>query len=322
MPLSLLSFALWRGIGRLWRGMGGGRPPRRQHGRLGFHQPRDTQYGFSPVPPAIPRRATPSPANGFFTNHETRNTNHGLYAFLPTFSHDFPAFPTISRPPPPPWERVRRAVRSLLSCALWRGIGRLWRGMGGGRPPRRQHGRLGFHQPRDTQHGFSLSLRRLQGEQPQARPTGFSRITRHETRITAFMPLSLLSFALWCGIGRLWRGMGGRRPPRRQHGLLGFHQPRITQHVFPLSSGDSKESNPKPGQRVFHESRNTKHESRPLCLSSPRFPTISRHFPLFFGTPPPPGADVRAPSAAKLPPPTGDLLTRAAKPRGHDFTLP
>ena len=33
-----------------------------------------------------------------------------------------------------------RAARSLLSCALWRGMGRLWRGMGGHRPPHRQHG--------------------------------------------------------------------------------------------------------------------------------------------------------------------------------------
>ena len=85
-------------------------------------------------------------------------------------------------------------------------------GMGGRRPPRRQHGLLGFHQPRDTQHGFSLFLRRLQGEQPQARPTGFSRIT--------------------------------------SHGLYAF------------------------------------------------LPTTSRHFPLFFGYPPSPGAGVRSPSAA------------------------
>ncbi len=30
---------------------------------------------------------------------------------------------------------------------------------------------------------------------------------------------SPLSCALWRGMGRLWRGMGGRRPPRWQHGL-------------------------------------------------------------------------------------------------------
>ena len=36
-----------------------------------------------------------------------------------------------------------------------------------------------------------------------------------------------------------------------------FHETRDTQHIFPLPSGDFKESNPKPGQRVFHESRDT-----------------------------------------------------------------
>ena len=56
----------------------------------------------------------------------------------------------------------RRAARSLLSCAWWSGMGRLWRGMGGmGRPeplsahrPRRQHGLGGFHESRDTKRGF------------------------------------------------------------------------------------------------------------------------------------------------------------------------
>ena len=127
---------------------------------------------------------------------------------------------------------------------------------------------------------------------------------------------SLLSCALWRGMGRLWRGMGGRRPPRRQHGLLGFHRPRDTQHVFPLPSGDSKEINPKPDQRVFHESRDTNHETRITrhgffsnrgfpTRDFPRFPTISRHFP----APPPPSAVLaRLPGARRqpqLPPPSG-----------------
>ena len=138
---------------------------------------------------------------------------------------------------------------------------------------------------------------------------------------------SLLSCALWSGMGRLWRGMGGRRPPRRQHGLLGFHQPRDTQHGFPLPSGDSKESNPKPDQRVstnhesrdtnhgfygFHESRDTKHESRLFFesrLPYPRFPTISHHFPAFPGPPPPPSAVLARLLGARrqpqLPPPSG-----------------
>ena len=68
----------------------------------GFHEPRITKRGFPHVPAAIPRTATPSPTNRFFTKHETRDTNHGFYAFLPTISQHFPAIPGNIRPPPPP----------------------------------------------------------------------------------------------------------------------------------------------------------------------------------------------------------------------------
>ena len=89
--------------------------PRRQHGFYVFHETRITAFttayfpieqgkqaqqmppmsdgrtaylGFGvtrhetrvfPVPLATPRRATPSPTNGFFTNHETRITKHGFH---------------------------------------------------------------------------------------------------------------------------------------------------------------------------------------------------------------------------------------------------
>ena len=57
---------------------------------------------------------------------------------------------------------------------------------------------------------------------------------------------SLLSCALWRGMGRLWRGMGGMgRPeplsahrPHQQQGLSGFNETRITRHetrLFPES---------------------------------------------------------------------------------------
>ncbi len=99
---------------------------------------------------------------------------------------------------------------------------------------------------------------------------------------------------------------------------------RTTQHGFPCPCGDSKESNHKPGQRVFlasritafsafpahrpsgispganqapptmvftrHESRDTNHGFYALHESQlpyPRFPTISRHFPPFPGPPTP-----------------------------------
>ena len=88
-----------------------------RHGRPASPAPATRPVGFSPatrhatwffpVPPATPRRATPSPANRFFTSHESRITSHGLYAFFPTISHDFPAFPAILRIPPSPGAGVR-----------------------------------------------------------------------------------------------------------------------------------------------------------------------------------------------------------------------
>ena len=56
-------------------------------------------------------------------------------------------------------------------------------------------------------------------EANQAPRPCFSRDTNHETRNTAFLLFSLLSCALWRGMGRLWRGMGGHHPPHRQNGL-------------------------------------------------------------------------------------------------------
>ena len=100
----------------------------------------------------------------------------------------------------------RRAARSLLSCALWRGMGRLWRGMGGmGRPeplsahrPHQQQGLSGFHGSRDTRHGYCQARRASRREfrgfhyplvtSHYPRLLCFSRDTKHESRITAFMP--------------------------------------------------------------------------------------------------------------------------------------
>ena len=66
-----------------------------------------------------------------------------------------------------------RAARSLLSCALWRGMGRLWCGMGGGRPPHRQHGL-----------SCSPAVRYFFWSEPGPPTMVF---TKHETRITAFV---------------------------------------------------------------------------------------------------------------------------------------
>ena len=125
----------------------------------------------------------------------------------------------------------RRAARSLLSCALWRGMGRLWRG----------------------RHGAPRAAVRAPAA-PATGPFGFSRNTRPESRLFCFpvhdcshcsaknivlrqcprAARSLLSCALWRGMGRLWRGMGGMgRPeplfahhPHQQHDHSGFHETR------------------------------------------------------------------------------------------------
>ena len=193
-----------------------------RHGRRPSPAPATRPVGFAPaarlatrffpVPPATPRRATPSPAYGFFTNHETRNTNHGLYAFVAAF----------------------------LRVVARHGAARARHGRPSSPAPAARP--IGFSPATNHATCFPPALRRLQGEQPQAPANGF--FTNHETRDT-------------------------------KHGFYGFHQPRDTQHVFPLPSGDSKQSNPKPGQRVFHETRDTNHGLYAFL------PTISHDFPAF-----------------------------------------
>ena len=206
---SLLSCALWSGMARLWRGMGGRRPPRWQHG---LSCSPAVRYFFW---------SEPGPPTMVFTKHETRITafmlftNHSFpthdFPPFPTISRHFPAFPGISRPPPPPLRRssvhapsaflgqppgAAAPARSLLSCALWRGMGRLWRGMGGmGRPeplsahrPHQQQGLSGFHATRDPRPGY-CQARRAGCPLGRREFQGFheTRITKHESRL--FSPM-------------------------------------------------------------------------------------------------------------------------------------
>ncbi len=76
---------------------------------------------------------------------------------------------------------------------------------------------------------------------------------------------SLLSCALWRGMGRLWRGMGGMgRPeplsahrPHQQQGLSGIHETRDA----------GSPGAPRRPARIPRFSRNTRPESRLLCFS-------------------------------------------------------
>ncbi len=233
----------------------------------------------------------------------------------------------------------RRSARSLLPCALWRGMGRLWRGMGDpsrcfsvhdcsplftivrhcsaknitSEPvsplrPHRQRGLYGFHETRNTRH--------------ESRHLCFSRITRHETRnVSPFgspwerkrhitknlrpATVSLRPFAWPCAVSRGYGAAWAAAVPHTGNTacwVFTSHESRNM--VFPCPCRDSKDSNPKPDQQVFHETRNTafmlprntNHESRPLCFPThhfPAFPGNSRHY----SAPPPPNRSrVRPPS--------------------------
>ncbi len=225
------------------------------------------------------RRPSPAPSTpatrpvrfSRITNHETRNT-----AFMLFTKHESRLF----WPP-------GRCFPARHGAAMARH----------GRPPSPAPTTrpVGFSPATNHATCFSPVLRRLQGEQPQARPTGFSRNTNHETRNTAFMLLSLLSCALRRGIGRLWCGMGGRRPPRRQHGLLAFHQHESRNMFFPCPPATPRRAAPSPAYGVFtkHESRDTNHGFYAFL------PTISHNFPRFpvISRPPPTRSRVRVPSA-------------------------
>ena len=186
---SPLSCALWRGMGRLWRGMGGRRPPRRQHGLLGIHQPRDTQHGF-PLSSGDFKESNRKPGQQVFTKHERR-----LFSPCMRKGH------TVRNHRPD--RRARRPVTAFLRVVERHGAAMARHG----RPPSPAPATrpAGFSPATGHATWFSPSLRRLQGEQPQARPTGFhesrvtrhesrllwfSRITKHETRITAFFRIT------------------------------------------------------------------------------------------------------------------------------------
>ena len=199
-----------------------------RHGQPPSPAPATRPVGFSPamrhatwvfpIPPATPRRTAPSPVNRFFTNHESRDTNHGLYAFLPTISHDFPAFPAIIRPPSPqsrcPRAVRRRSRRLRAASAAVDAKGRTAPDSTAKTPlicvgscpfvvnePMLRKGRVRycFDPKNDSLHvsprGEAKWVRGSSGrgasraEEKGARNMAFeglSRITRHETRITAF----------------------------------------------------------------------------------------------------------------------------------------
>ena len=121
----------------------------------------------------------------------------------------------------------RRAARSLLSCALWRGMG----GMVRPEPlsahrPHQQQGLSGFHETRDPRHETRL----LPGARRKpARIPRFSRNTRHETRITAFLPSRQTAHARRRQTRRL---QGGRYEAVRKRVERGLSESRDKNNDF------------------------------------------------------------------------------------------
>ena len=239
--------------------------------------------------------------------HETRDTKHESLLFFAVGARGS----TIRNPRPD--RRARCPVAAFLRVMVRHGAAMV------------RHGRPPSPAPATRPVGFSPATRHAKWFFPvpaatprRATPSPtnrFSRITRHETRITAF-------FSPWARKGRtirnprpdrrarrpvaaflrvvarLWSGMGGHRPPHTGNTacwVFTNQETRDTKHGFPRPYGDSKESNPKPDQQVFtkHETRDTKHGFYPSL------PTISHDFPAFPGNirPPHPPKPIKGPPA-------------------------
>ena len=135
----------------------------------------------SPAPAARPVRffyETRDTAFMLFTNHETRNTDFVAVVFAVGAQGTHNQEPPPGLPPPPPG----RCLPARCGAA-WGGYGAAWAAA----VPRSATRPVGLSPATNHATCFPPALRRLQGEQLQARPTGFSRITAF-FRITAFYP--------------------------------------------------------------------------------------------------------------------------------------
>ncbi len=311
---SLLSCALWSGMGgygAAWAAWG--------------------------APSRCPRTVrTGNRAFRVFTKHETRDTNHGFFSNhsypahdfppFPTISRHFPAFPGISRPPPPPpppikcpravrlsWSAARdcrpRPVAAFLRVVARHGAAMARHGAAMARhgAAMARHGRppspapatqpFGYLQPRIMKHGFPIPAATPRRATPSP-ANGFSRITKHETRLFFAMgaqgthnqkpppgqPRIPPGHCFPARCGAAWAAMArhGRPPsPAPATRPVGFLQPRDTQHGFSQSLPQLQGEQPQTRPTGFHESRDTNHETRLLCFPThhfPRFPGISRYF--------------------------------------------
>ena len=129
-------------------------------------------------------------------------------------------------------------------------------------------------------------------EPPEPLPFRFSRITRHETRITAFVVARH-------GAAMVRHGRHGRPEPllpcSRLFGIVQQKILRLSQCPLSVLTGNGagkvftnhKTRDKNHGLYAFHQTRETNHESRNFAARSrlpcPTFPTISRYSPALPG---------------------------------------
>ena len=181
--------------------------------------------------PLTRRAAQAGPSSEVFTKHETRNTNHGFFRITAFAAVRFAVGARGVASPETAVRTTAPAGKSLFSSSPLFTI----------------------------VHHCSLLFAIVRHCSPK------NIVLRQSPRAAR----SLLSCAWWRGMGRLWRGMG--RPvllsahrPRRQQGLSGFHETRDPRPGYCQARGVSRRE-----FRGFHESRNTRHETRPFFESRP-----------------------------------------------------
>ena len=267
----------------------------------------------------------PRPDYGFhetrITRHETRLfSNHRLDS-LPTIAHHCPLLPGIARGKILSCASVLAPPGRCFASALWSGKGGYGAAWAASVPRTGNTACWVFTSHETRNMGFPCPSGDSKESNPKPGQPVFheSRDTRHETRLFCFSRC----FPSRCGAE--WAAMARHgRPPSPAPATRPVRFSRITAFmlftshesrnmVFPCPSGGFKESNPKPNQPVFHESRDTRHETRLFCFPThhfPQFPGISRHY----SAPPHPPTDQ---GFARRPPFWASLRTSAVRRRSR-----
>ena len=196
--------------------------------------------------------------------HETRNTNHGFYAF------------SVARLVPVGTE----ALQSFFSVGdrfMLKVMTPLWR----------------------TKHSSALVGDKSGGDRKAARAAAFQVFTKHETRITNHGFWVLKPFSLFFGRGPVYvesddAVVGNKTLIRARRGQVGWGQKsrpvaaflRVVARHGAAMARHGRPASPAPATRPVGFSPATNH-SFP-SHDFPRFPTISHDFPAFPGPPPPP----------------------------------